>query len=121
MKNFSKIYKKHNHFANFNGSINVLKKHCEDRNLQLTPIRRKVFDYLLKDNRLPGTYEILDVLREEGFVHKIKRLATFIACAEPGVTHSPAFMICRKCKKESVIEFIGICNPCNTWQQHVSS
>ena len=60
--------------------------------------------------------EILDMLGEEGFVYNIKRLAAFIACTEPGNTHSPAFMIFRKCKKESVIEFIGIRNPCHTME-----
>ncbi|MFL2807377.1 MAG: hypothetical protein ACJ0BI_10325 [Paracoccaceae bacterium] len=43
-----------------------------------------------------------------------KGLTAFIACREPENTHSPAFMICRKCKKESVIEITGICNPFNT-------
>ena len=116
MKNSSKIFKKHYLSENFNDSINALKKYCEDRNLQLTPLRRTVFEYLLTDNRVPRAYEILDMLGKEGFVHNIKRLAAFIGCTEPGNTHSPAFMIVRKCKKESVIEFIGICNPCHTME-----
>ena len=69
--------------------------------------------------------------------HKIKKLNAFVACTNPGNRHSPAFMICRKCKKvaevhkgetafdlkkvsptdfeieESVIELIGVCKPCN--------
>ena len=39
----------------------------------------------------------LDFLVENGFVHKIERLNAFVACAHPGQTHSPAFMICRIC------------------------
>ena len=78
----------------------------------------------------------LDFLIEQGFVHKIKNLNAFIACSHPGNTHSPTFMICRKCEKvaeidvkesgikldknlfsdfqieESIIEVIGICKSC---------
>ncbi len=33
-----------------------------------------------------------------GFAHKIERLNAFVACANPGASHSPAFMICRACE-----------------------
>lgn len=84
--------------------------------LRLTPVRRKVLELLLQEHRALGAYAILDLLRdagfgsqppvayraldflvENGFVHKIERLNAFVACAHPGQTHSPAFMICRKC------------------------
>ena len=69
-------------------------------------------------------------------LHKIKKLNAFIACSHPGNSHSPTFMICRKCEKvaeidekksglkldkkslsefkieESIIEIIGICKKC---------
>ena len=45
----------------------------------------------------PVAYRALDFLVENGFVHKIEKLNAFIACANPGATHSPAFMICREC------------------------
>ena len=38
----------------------------------------------------------------EEFVHKIEKLNAFIACANPGAAHFPAFMICRSC--DSVAE-----------------
>ncbi len=84
--------------------------------LRLTPTRRKVFEILLQEHRALGAYAILDRLREagfgsqppvayraleflvaHGFVHKIERLNAFVACAHPGESHSPAFMICRVC------------------------
>ena len=84
----------------------------------------------------PIAYRVLDFLIEQGFVHKIKKLNAFIACSHPGNSHSPTFMICRKCEKvaeidekksglkldkkslsefkieESIIEIIGICKKC---------
>lgn len=89
---------------------------CKARSLRMTPVRRKVLEILLNDNRAMGAYAILDILREEGFgsqppvvyraldfltgagfVHKIERLNAFVACDHPHETHSPAFLICRVC------------------------
>ena len=132
-----------------------IEKHCHKKNLQFTPLRRRVFEYLLRDHKPLGAYEILDLLREdglastppiayrvldflmkEGFVHKIQGLNAFVACSHPGSSHSPAFMICRKCEKvaeldekisginleksipsdfsveETVVEMRGICTSC---------
>ncbi|MAI97670.1 MAG: Fur family transcriptional regulator [Rhodobacteraceae bacterium] len=132
-------------------------RHCFENNLKLTPLRKKIFEFLLKEHQPRGAYEILDMLRdsgfssappiayrvldfliEQGFVHKIKRLNSFVACSHPGNIHSPAFMICRKCEKvaeidekksgidlkkaaplnfqieEAVIEVVGICTFCIT-------
>ena len=154
-KYVSKIFKKHNHNACFNDSMKAFQKHCIKENLKLTPLRSKVFEFLLRDHQPLGAYQILDMLRdsgfastppiayrvldfliEQGFAHKIKRLNAFVACSHPGRTHSPTFMICRKCDKvaeidekesgidlkkatsfdfkveEAVIEFIGLCTSC---------
>lgn len=89
---------------------------CAEQGLRLTPVRRKVLELLLQEHRALGAYAILDLLRdagfgsqppvayraldflsENGFVHKIERLNAFVACAHPGQSHSPAFMICRLC------------------------
>ena len=131
-------------------------KYCSQNNLKLTPLRRKVFEFLIKDHKALGAYKILDMLRdsgyssnppiayrvldflvEHGFVHKIEGLNAFIACTNPGISHVPAFMICRKCDKvaeiedttskfkmanpshsmgfkieEAIIEMTGVCNYC---------
>ena len=52
----------------------------------------------------PIAYRVLDFLIEQGFVHKIKKLNAFIACSHPGNSHSPTFMICRKCEKVAEID-----------------
>ena len=123
-KNYtSKVFKKHNHADCYATAMNALEKHCFEKNLQFTPLRRKVFEFLLRDHRPLGAYEILDLLRkaglsskppiayrvldfliEQGFVHKIQGLNAFVACSHPGNFHSPAFMICRKCDKVAEVK-----------------
>ena len=47
---------------------------------------------------------VLDFLMEHGFVHKIQGLNAFIACSNPNHSHSPAFVICRKCEKVAEVD-----------------
>ena len=154
-KDTSEFFRDHDHDACFGDAIQEIEKYCHEKNLQFTPLRRKVFEFLLRDHKPLGAYEILDLLREEGFastppiayrvldflikqgfVHKIQRLNAFVACSHPGSSHSPAFMICRKCEKvaeidekasgielketspldfrieETIVEMRGICTSC---------
>lgn len=119
----SMIFKKHDHGACHKRAMQAFEKHCLENNLQCTPLRRKVLEFLLKDHQPKGAYEILDLLRgeglsskppiayrvldfliEQGFAHKIQGLNAFVACSYPGNSHSPAFMICRKCEKVAEVE-----------------
>jgi len=88
-------------------------------------------------NQPPVAYRALDFLVEHGFAHKIEKLNAFIACSLPGANHSPAFLICKKCKmvaetqsaphnisfketanstgfqiEQTIIEAQGICQSC---------
>lgn len=109
-------FQKHDHKTCVQSALAAAEARCSEKSLRLTPVRRKVLEMLLQEHRALGAYAILDYLREEGFgsqppvayraldflvenefVHKIERLNAFVACAHPGATHSPAFMICRKC------------------------
>ncbi len=109
-------FEKHDHKACVAQALAAADARCSAEGLRLTPVRRKVLELLLQEHRALGAYAILDLLRdagfgsqppvayraldflaEHGFVHKIERLNAFVACAHPGKTHSPAFMICRLC------------------------
>ncbi|MEM1360800.1 MAG: transcriptional repressor [Pseudomonadota bacterium] len=98
--------------------IAAAESYCLDHKLQFTAVRRRVLEHLLVEHRALGAYEILDRLREEGlgkqppiayraldflvehgFAHRIERLNAFVACGSPGRSHSPVFLICRKCKR----------------------
>ena len=83
--------------------MEYIEKYCKDKNLKLTPVRRKVFELLKDEKSGLGAYRILDLLRvsgfnsqppvayraldflvEHGFVHKIESQNSFVACREPG-------------------------------------
>ena len=110
-------FETHDHANCIDTSVAAAEAHCADEGLRFTPVRRKTLEILLQEHRALGAYEMLDRLRDagfgsqppvayraleflvaNGFAHKIERLNAFIACAHPGASHSPAFMICRLCK-----------------------
>tara|TARA_B100001741_G_scaffold293420_1_gene275032 strand:- start:215 stop:718 length:504 start_codon:yes stop_codon:yes gene_type:complete len=153
----SKLQKAKNNSPCFRKAMHEIQKYCLEKNLKFTPLRRKVFEFLLRAHKPLGAYEVLDLLRQEGFastppiayrvldflvshgfVHRIQGLNAFVACSHPGSSHSPAFMICRKCEevaeirakdskinliKSSVYDFIvekttveilGVCKSCHS-------
>ena len=106
----------HDHEVCVEEALSAAQELCAGEGLRLTPVRRKVLEFLLQEHRALGAYAILDHLRgagfgsqppvvyraleflvKHGFVHRIERLNAFIACTLPGTAHSPAFMICRHC------------------------
>ncbi len=110
-------FHKHEHSQCVDQVLSATEDICAETGLRLTPVRRKVLELLLQEHKALGAYALLDLLRdagfgsqppvayraldflvENGFVHKIERLNAFVACMHPGETHSPAFMICRKCE-----------------------
>lgn len=109
-------FARHDHAACVSDTLAAAEACCASEGLRFTPVRRKVLEILLQEHRALGAYAILDRLRDDGFgsqppvayraldflvlhglVHKIERLNAFIACAHPGQSHAPAFMICRLC------------------------
>lgn len=106
----------HDHRTCISEAVAAAEDHCRRNGLQLTPVRRRVLEILLQQHRGMGAYEILDILRtegfgsqppvvyralafltEHGFVHRVEKLNAFIACSHPGDSHDPAFLICRVC------------------------
>ncbi len=110
-------FKDHDHRSCIRAGLAAAETHCNTAGLRFTPVRRKALEILLQEHRALGAYEMLDRLRDagfgsqppvayraleflvsNGFAHKIERLNAFIACAHPGASHAPAFMICRLCQ-----------------------
>ena len=146
----------HDHSHCVETALAAAEAHCAAKGLRFTPVRRAALEILLGEHRAMGAYELLDRLHKagfgsqppvayraldflvaNGFVHKIERLNAFIACAHPGETHSPAFLICRLCEavaeaqsapargslgeaaratgfqiERTVVEALGVCPSC---------
>lgn len=106
----------HDHGLCRTEAIAVAEATCAARGAQLTPVRRQALEILLESHRALGAYDVLarldqagfgskppvayralGFLVDQGFAHRIEKLNAFVACAHPGATHDPAFMICRAC------------------------
>ena len=113
----------HDHHACIADAVAAAEDHCARHGLQLTPVRRRVLEILLQRHQGMGAYDILDILRgegfgsqppvvyralaflvEHGFVHRVEKLNAFIACSHPGDSHDPAFLICRICSSVAETE-----------------
>ncbi len=110
-------FHRHDHAHCIRSAVDAADAHCHQKGLQLTPVRKRVLEMLLAEHRAMGAYDILDLLRKEGFsaqppvayraldflvsqgfAHRVERLNAFVACAHPGENHAAAFLICRVCK-----------------------
>ncbi len=109
----------HDHRACVSGAIAAAEAVSAERGLRLTEARRKVLTILLQAHEAMGAYEVLEqldgaappvayralaFLTENGFAHRIERLNAYVACAHPGASHDPAFLICRSCHKVAETE-----------------
>ncbi|MBM0104955.1 transcriptional repressor [Steroidobacter sp. S1-65] len=91
---------------------------CEEQQLQLTPIRRRVLELILERHAPIGAYDILaslkkgegalapvtvyralEFLLEAGLIHRIDALNAYLACESPHDSHVGQFLICRDCQR----------------------
>lgn len=97
---------------------------CNERGVQLTPIREAVLSLLWQsdqpmsaydliralepaiDKKLspPTIYRVLTFLIEHGFISRIECRNAFIACAQPHHEHTCVFFICDECGRSTEIE-----------------
>ena len=112
-----------NHSICVKTTLQHAEEHCAAAKLKLTPVRRRALEILLKEHRALGAYELLAQLSQEGLgsqppvayraldflvkaglAHKIEALNAYIACTHTGDSHTPAFLICRKCNSVAETE-----------------
>ena len=90
---------------------------CELNNLVFTEIRQKIFEIIIKFKKPMKAYEILDVftevtgkrahpptiyraidfLIENGFIHKLNSINSYVGCFHPKVHKECYFLICKIC------------------------
>jgi Fur family zinc uptake transcriptional regulator len=116
-------FARHDHARCAGGVLERADALAAERNLRLTPVRRRVLEILLESHRAMGAYEVLDRLSAEGFgnqppvayraldflveqglAHRVARLNAFAACMHPGESHAPVFLICRACGRVAEAE-----------------
>lgn len=90
---------------------------CAARSLKFTSVRKRSLEISFREHRATGAYDLLAVLAKDGhsaqppiaypaldflcpldLPHKIERINVYIACYHRGSGHTPAFLICRKCR-----------------------
>jgi len=109
--------KKSKSISQLNASISRVNEICRSNNLGFTDIRKQVFEIIIKNNKPIKAYEILDQIRnitnkpshpptvyraidfliENGFVHKLNSINSFVGCFHPKTHEECYFLICKKC------------------------
>ncbi|MEL6691127.1 MAG: transcriptional repressor, partial [Pseudomonadota bacterium] len=93
-----KQFEPHDHGACISDALAAADAQCAERNVRLTPVRRRVLEILLEEHHALGAYDVLDRLRDEGLgsqppvayraleflvkeglAHRIERLNAFVA------------------------------------------
>jgi Fur family zinc uptake transcriptional regulator len=102
----------------------LVEKHCSERELQLTPLRRQVLDILARAPAPLGAYAIieelsreqgkavapptvyrtLDFFLENGFLHKVESRNAYAPCEHLGHRHHGILLICERCGRTDEIE-----------------
>ena len=112
------------HVHDAQGFVAAVEAACRERGLRLTPIRARVlglvaeagppakaYDLLeqLRNDRdadgegsgaaaPPTVYRALDFLLENGFIHKLESINSFVFCQHPAEAHQVPFLICDVCE-----------------------
>lgn len=107
-----------NHENCISTTINQVEKICAENGLRFTKIRKavleiiweshrpiKAYDILTKISNInysekpPTVYRALDFLMENGFVHKINSLNSYVGCSHPNEHSDCYFIICSICNE----------------------
>jgi len=105
------------------GALRDAERVCREREVTLTPIRKRVLEMVWKGHKPVKAYEIidnfggsnkaakpptvyraLDFLVENGLVHRIESQNAFIGCAHPVEGHTASFLICTECQMAEEID-----------------
>ena len=96
---------------------------CDERSINLTPLRRLVLEFVIRQARPVGAYELLDMLREAGrssapptvyraleflleagLVHRLPAQNAYMACSHPHHHHQGLILSCRQCGQALELE-----------------
>lgn len=120
---FAESRGKHDHQRCINRAMRNAERICEEQQLQLTPIRRRVLELILERHAPIGAYDILASLKKgegalapptvyralefllmAGIIHRIDALNAYVACESPHASHVGQFLICRECQRVTELD-----------------
>ena len=100
---------------------------CQERNVRLTPIRRRVLELIWRSHAPVGAYELLEHLRENGrraapptvyraleflrdngLIHRIESRNAFVGCEQPDAPHTAQYLLCDECGDAIELEIAGL-------------
>lgn len=112
----SEPFSTHDHKACINKAIHQAEQLCNDRGVQLTPIRHKILELIweshqavkaydllerikpFNDSAKPATvYRALDFLIEQKLIHRVESMNAFIGCNHMEGKHELLLLICENC------------------------
>ncbi|HYE34426.1 transcriptional repressor [Methylocaldum sp.] len=106
----------HDHRGCVDRALRVAEQLCAQREVRLTPIRRKVLELIWESHRAVKAYDLLDrikpfehaakpatvyraleFLMEQSLVHRVESLNAFIGCNCSERRHEQLLLICEHC------------------------
>lgn len=117
-------FKKHSHTKCINEALSSAEKLCEEKNIQLTVLRKRVLALIWGSHKALGAYAILELLGQEGvkpapptvyralefllnsgLIHRINSLNAFVGCAHLKTQHAGTyFLICLRCNNVQEVQ-----------------
>ena len=106
----------HDHNQCIRDAISTAEQICNQRGVQLTPIRHKVLELIWNSHQAIKAYDLLDQIRptndaakpstvyraldfllEHGLIHRVESLNAFVGCRSSGSQHDQLLLICTAC------------------------
>ena len=113
----------HDHAKCVQRAVATAERVCAAKEVNLTPLRRRIFEIVWRQHEPIGAYEILaelardrekaapptvyralEFLQEAGLVHRLDTLNAFLGCDRPEDEHSGQFLVCGQCRRVAEIE-----------------
>lgn len=108
----------HNHERCRQDALLTAAQLCQERGVQLTPVRQQILALIWADHKAVKAYDLLDQLKpllnaakpatvyraldfliEQGLIHRVESLNAFIGCTCPSHKHEQLLLICSRCNE----------------------
>jgi Fur family zinc uptake transcriptional regulator len=110
-------FKNHSHAQCIHEALCLAEKLCQEKNIQLTAVRKRVLELIWSSHKALGAYAILEQLSQNGvkpapptvyralefllssgLIHRINSLNAYVGCTHPKERHHGSyFLICHHC------------------------